>query len=104
MSTDGGNRVRASDAQRAEYAKTRRAATTEGRLTWEEGEGPLSRVYAAKFRDELPELTADLPDGGRRGPFEDPQVKEDFERKARRVFAGHTGLVVTIAAILVGLW
>jgi hypothetical protein len=104
MSTDGGNRVRASDAEREEYAKMLRAAMTEGRLTLEEGEERLSRVYAAKYRDELPELTADLPDGGRRAPFEDPDVKADFERKARRILAGHTGMVVVIAAILVGLW
>ena len=101
MSTDGGNRVRASDAEREEYAKMLRAAMTEGRLTLEEGEERLARVYAAKFRDELPALTADLPDGGRTG---DPTAKVDFERQARRIFAGHTGLVVAIGAILVGLW
>ena len=104
MSTDGGNRVRASDAEREEYAKMLRAAMTEGRLTLEEGEERLSRVYAAKYRDELPQLTAYLPDGGRRGPFENPEVKADFERQARRMLAGHTGLVVAIAAVLVGLW
>jgi DUF1707 SHOCT-like domain len=104
MSTDGGNRVRASDAEREEYAKMLRAAMTEGRLTLEEGEERLSRVYAAKYRDELPALTVDLPDGGRRGPFETPEVKADFERQARRMLAGHTGLVVAIAAVLVGLW
>lgn len=104
MSTDGGNRVRASDAEREEYAKMLRAAMTEGRLTLEEGEERLARVYAAKYRDELPELTADLPNGGRREPFENPDVKADFERQARRMLAGHTGLVVAIAAILVGLW
>ena len=108
MSTDGGNRVRASDAEREEYAKMLRAAMTEGRLTLEEGEERLARVYAAKYRDELPELTADLPDGGRRGPFDNafgnPEAKVDFERQARRILVGHTGLVVAIAAILVGLW
>ncbi len=104
MSTDGGSRVRASDAEREEYAKMLRAAMTEGRLTLEEGEERLARVYAAKYRDELPELTADLPDGGRRAPFENPEVKADFERQARRMLAGHTGLVVVIAAVLVGLW
>jgi hypothetical protein len=104
MSTDGGSRVRASDAEREEYAKMLRAAMTEGRLTLEEGEERLARVYAAKYRDELPELTADLPDGGRRAPFENPEFKADFERKARRMLAGHTGMVVAIAAVLVGLW
>jgi hypothetical protein len=104
MSIDGGNRVRASDAEREEYAKMLRAAMTEGRLTLEEGEERLSRVYAAKYRDELPQLTADLPDGGRRGPDENPEVRADFERQARRMLAGHTGLVVVIAAVLVGLW
>ena len=104
MATDGGNRVRASDAEREEYAKMLRAAMTEGRLTLEEGEERLGSVYAAKYRDELPQLTADLPDGGRAPMSDKPEAKADFERQTRRILAGHTGLVVVIAAVLVGLW
>lgn len=62
-----GERVRASDKEREQYASMLRAAMTEGRLTLEEGEERLAQVYAAKFRDELPPLTADLPEGADAG-------------------------------------
>jgi Domain of unknown function (DUF1707) len=63
MSTDPREpyRVRASDAEREQYAQILRAAMTEGRLTLEEGEERLAQVYAVKYRDELAPLTADLP-------------------------------------------
>lgn len=104
MATEGGNRIRASDAEREEYATMLRAAMSEGRLTLEEGEERLGRLYEARYRDELPPLTADLPDGGRRALFETPEVKAAFEKHARRHFAGHAGFVAVIAAVLVGLW
>jgi hypothetical protein len=104
MATEGGNRVRASDAEREEYAKMLRAAMTEGRLTLEEGEERLSKVYEARYRDELPPLTTDLPDGGRRALFDTPEAREEFQRQARRYFAGRTGFVLVVAALLVGLW
>jgi hypothetical protein len=107
MTTEGGNRVRASDAEREQYAKMLRAAMTEGRLTLEEGEERLGRLYEARFRDELPPLTADLPDGGRQALFETPEAQEQFQRfqqHARRHFAGHVGFVTVVTAVLVGLW
>ena len=97
-------RVRASDTEREQYAKMLRAAMTEGRLTLEEGEERLSQVYAARYRDELPPLTADLPDGGRRALFETPEAREEFAQQARRHLAGHTGFVLVIAGVLTGLW
>jgi hypothetical protein len=104
MATGGDNRLRASDAEREEYAKMLRAAMTEGRLTLEEGEERLSQVYGARFRDELPPLTVDLPDGGRRALFDTPEARSEFERHARRHLARHAGLVVVVGAVLVGLW
>jgi hypothetical protein len=104
MATEGGTRVRASDAEREEYAKMLRAAMTEGRLTLEEGEDRLSKVYAATFRDELPYLTADLPDGGRRALYDNPEARAEFEKRARKYMAGRAGFAVAIAAVLVGLW
>jgi hypothetical protein len=99
-----GERVRASDEEREQYANMVRAGMTEGRLTLEEGEERLTQVYAAKFRDELPPITADLPDGGRRGLYETPDAKEEFVRRGRRHLAGHTGFVLVIAVALTGLW
>jgi len=99
-----GERVRASDGEREQYAKMLRAGMTEGRLSLEEGEERLSQVYAAKYRDELPPLTADLPEGGRRGLFEMPEVKEQFQRDGRRHVWRHGAFIAVIAAILTGLW
>jgi len=95
---------RASDAEREQVVGRLRDASSEGRLTLEEGEERLGRLYEARYRDELPPLTADLPDGGRRALFETPEVKAAFEKHARRHFAGHAGFVAVIAAVLVGLW
>jgi hypothetical protein len=56
------SRVRASDAEREAFAKVVQDAVGQGRLTLEEGEERLAQVYAAKFRDELDPLVADLPE------------------------------------------
>ena len=70
MSTEENDhgRIRASDGEREEFATMIRAAMSEGRLTLEEGEQRLSQVYAAKFRDELPAVTVDLPRSEATGP------------------------------------
>ncbi|GAA2631833.1 DUF1707 domain-containing protein [Dactylosporangium fulvum] len=99
-----GERVRASDGEREQYAQMVRAGMTEGRLTLEEGEERLSQVYAAKYRDELPPLTADLPDGGRRGLHETPEAKAEFTRHGKRHFRSHVAFVVVLAVLLTGLW
>jgi hypothetical protein len=102
MSTDprGPYRVRASDAEREQYAQILRAAMTEGRLTLEEGEERLAQVYAAKYRDELAPLTSDLPDGGRQALYDTPEAQAGFRRGMTR----HIGVVAIIAGVLVGLW
>ncbi|NMO52856.1 DUF1707 domain-containing protein [Actinoplanes sp. TBRC 11911] len=92
----GPKRLRTSDTEREQIAGTLRAAMTEGRLTLEEGEERLAAAYAAKFRDELGPLTADLPDAGRRAPVETPEL--------RRGLARHATVVLSITAILTGLW
>ena len=71
MSTDGTtgeqpqgantSRVRTSDAEREVVAEVLRNAVTEGRLSLEEGDQRLAALYATKFRDELSQLTTDLP-------------------------------------------
>ena len=99
-----GERVRASDEEREQYANMVRAGMTEGRLTLEEGEERLAQVYAAKFRDELPPLTADLPEGGRRGLHETPEARERFARDSRRGLWRHGAVVAVVAAALTGLW
>jgi hypothetical protein len=102
MSTDprGPHRVRASDAEREQYAQILRAAMGEGRLTLEEGEERLGQVYAAKYRDELSPLTADLPDGGEQATFDPAEARAAF----RKGMARHAGFAAVVAVVLVGLW
>lgn len=98
--TPGPHRIRASDAEREQYAQILRAAMTEGRLTLQEGEERLSQVYAATYRDQLAPLTADLPDGGRRALFEAPEALAGARRHLRR----HAAVVAAIAVALVTTW
>ena len=98
--TWSGTRLRTSDKEREEIAEILRAAMTEGRLTLEEGEERLAAAYAAKFRDELGPLTADLPDGGRRALAETPQARLTTRRHLRR----HASFVAMTALFLTGLW
>jgi Domain of unknown function (DUF1707) len=96
----GPNRLRTSDAEREQVATILRAAMTEGRLSLEEGEERLGACYAAKYRDELLPLTADLPDHGRRALAETPEAVAATRRGLRR----HAGFVVAVALVLTGLW
>jgi hypothetical protein len=125
MSTEseGPTRVRASDGEREEYAQVVQDAVSEGRLSLEEGEERLAKVYAAKFRDELGPFIADLPNakaasgpqgrphwhggaGGYRGAGGPGAGQGEGPpwRWRRRGLAGHGLKVLVIAAILVTIW
>lgn len=54
--------VRASDAERERVAKLVGTAASEGRLDVAEAEDRLGRIYTTRFRHELAELVADLPE------------------------------------------
>ena len=96
----GPNRLRTSDTEREQVAKIIRAAMTEGRLNLEEGEERLGAVYAAKYRDELTPLTADLPDNGRRALAQTPEAVAEMRNGLRR----HAGFVIAVSVLLTGLW
>ncbi|MFF5292159.1 DUF1707 SHOCT-like domain-containing protein [Paractinoplanes globisporus] len=96
----GPARMRTSDQEREQIAEILRAAMAEGRLNLEEGEERLAATYAAKYRDELGPLTADLPDGGRRALAETPQARLATRRHLRR----HASFVALAALFLTGLW
>jgi Domain of unknown function (DUF1707) len=102
MSTqaEGAGRVRTSDVEREQVAAILRAAVSEGRLSLEEGDERLARVYAAKYRDELEPLTTDLPDGGWDGLSRTPEALAGVRHGLFR----HGALVAVAAAVLVGLW
>ena len=120
MSTDAvGNpnagRVRASDAEREEFARMVREATGEGRLTLDEGDQRLAQVYAAKYRDELRPLVSDLPAGATveqsravsgsgpgRGGW--PVRDQNYMRPHPAAFAFHFGVVTLVSLLLIGLW
>lgn len=53
--------LRASDAERERTVELMRRHSVDGRLTLEEFAERISRAYEAKTRDELDELTSDLP-------------------------------------------
>ena len=53
--------IRASDQERESFVDVLRDAFTEGRLTADELEERTAAAYAAKTRDQLRELTIDLP-------------------------------------------
>jgi hypothetical protein len=53
--------IRASDAEREQVAKLLQTAAGDGRLTPEEAGDRLAQASAARFRDDLDQLVADLP-------------------------------------------
>jgi len=98
-----GQRIRASDGEREQVAHILRAAMGEGRLTLDEGEERLTAVYQAVYRDDLTQLTADLPDNGRQALAELPEAKAAVTRERRRT-AAVAGAVVLAVAAVIGLW
>jgi hypothetical protein len=61
---DGGLRLRASDADRSATVELLQDAVARGLLTHDEGAERMAAAFAARFRDELPVLTEDLPQDG----------------------------------------
>ncbi|MGW4064139.1 DUF1707 SHOCT-like domain-containing protein [Amycolatopsis sp. NPDC004747] len=94
-------RIRAADADRERVATAVQHAGSEGRLTLEEVEERLTRVYAARFTDELAALTTDLP---RPAP---PRPGFPLTRDALRRHPAlrlHLAVVVAIAAVVLVRW
>jgi hypothetical protein len=88
------DRIRASDAEREEYAQRVRKAVGEGRLGIDEGDERMLSVYAATYRDELGPLVADLP----------PEPRAVATRFHHRHHPRFPFVPLVIAAVLVGLW
>jgi hypothetical protein len=98
-----GQRIRASDAEREQVAHILRTAMGEGRLTLDEGEQRLTAVYRAVYQDDLTQLTADLPENGRRALAELPEAKRAVARHRRRK-AAIIAAAALVATTLVGAW
>jgi hypothetical protein len=56
--------IRASDAEREHTVQLLQRHSVDGRLTLEEFAGRMERAYEARTREELEELTRDLPESG----------------------------------------
>jgi hypothetical protein len=104
-------RVRASDAEREEYATIIREAVGEGRLSLSEGDERLAQIYAARHREDLRPLIADLPQASRRvpqgyGPYGWPPnlPAPPDGRHYRPGPLRYLGFAAIVSAILVGLW
>jgi len=93
-------RIRASDGEREQVAHILRTAMGEGRLTLDEGEQRLAAVYAAVYRDDLGQFTADLPENGRYALAELPEAKRAVVRDRRRKAAVVSAAVLAAAALV----
>jgi hypothetical protein len=100
--------VRASDAERDHVAQILQTAAADGRLSPEEAGERLAAASAARLRDELARLIADLPEGQRGGERQQPLLGEPRVGGAApppplRLFF-HIARFGIVAALLVTLW
>jgi hypothetical protein len=95
--------LRASDAERERTAEALHAAAGEGRLTLEELDERLSAAYAARYRHELPALTADLPAATPAAPG---AVRGTLSRVTALppAFVVHLAIVAVLATALLVRW
>ncbi len=91
--------LRVSDADRESVAARIRDAAAEGRLTLAEADERQALAYAARTRDDLHPLTADLPQPPRIASRSGP-----LSLRARRRLGMHAGLVALLAAVMVTGW
>jgi hypothetical protein len=84
--------LRASDAERERVVSHLRTHAGEGRLSVEELDERVGRVYAATTRADLAKLTADLPKPRR--PRPDPRAE----------FGEHLRTYLGVMALLVVIW
>ena len=104
-------RARASDAERAATVQTLQDAVARGLLTHEEGGERMATAFAARFRDQLPGLTADLPPAAppprpaapgwpQLGSMLAAQVRSDASAVRARSLRSHQALVAALVAVL----
>jgi hypothetical protein len=100
------NRIRTSDEERERLAAILRAAAEKGMLTLEEVDERLATAYAARYRDELWPLLADLPrDGqGLAPPVLDQGARTQRPGMLDRALAMHAASIAALGVALVGIW
>jgi Domain of unknown function (DUF1707) len=102
MSAEYPSGIRIGDRDRERVARILRAAVGEGLLTLEESDERQAAVYAAKYREELPPLTADLPDGGM--PLIADELRAERWAASRGPLFRQAGFVAVAAAVAVTVW
>jgi hypothetical protein len=91
--------VRASDTERERIAKLVSEAAGEGRLTIEEADDRLERIYTTRFRHELAEFVADLPAGRPQAP----RPVRGLDRFPARLRV-HAAVAVVLSVVLILRW
>jgi hypothetical protein len=102
MSAERSSGIRIGDRERERVARILRAAVGEGLLTLEESDERQAAAYAARYREELPPLTADLPDGGL--PLIADELRAEAWAAGRGRLFRHAGVVAAASAVLVTVW
>jgi hypothetical protein len=100
LRTSTGTPVRASDEERETVARILHLAAGAGMLTLDETVERLGRAYAARTREELVPLTADLPDHGLRLLEDTPEARSAARAGLRR----HAASIAGVTLLLVALW
>lgn len=104
MTTPDQPEIRASDSERDKVASAIQAATAEGRLTMEEADERLERLFATKFRHELAQLTADLPSEAPAPPTPSPERKPRMIGRVPLGLAIHGAIVAVWSVLLIVRW
>lgn len=102
MSDERPSGIRIGDRERERVARILRAAVGEGLLTLEEGDERQAAAYAARYREDLTPLTADLPDGGL--PLIGDELRAEAWTAGRGRLFRHAGFVAAASAVLVTVW
>jgi hypothetical protein len=99
---DSPRQMRASDAERAATAQHLSNALAEGRLTPAEAEERLAACWAARYDDELTQLTADLPEPTIVAPA--PAAPPVPSRIWSGPLVAHAAIVAMISTLLIVGW
>jgi hypothetical protein len=91
--------VRASDTERERIAKLVSEAAGEGRLSIEEADDRLERIYTTRFRHELAEFVADLPASRPQAP----RPARGLDRFPVRLRV-HAAVSVVLSVVLILRW
>lgn len=99
MTTEVAPQMRASNAERERVVAILQQAGVDGRLTIDEVDERVAAAYAAKYRNELPALTEDLP-------ADEPAATQRAPRPvlASRGIRIHAIIAAVLSVLLISRW